>query len=78
MNYLLCGGESAERVTLLLELTRITSVDKINAINAYLVDGVPATRARARFGVSQQSWHKGISKLNKTAVVVETLFELKH
>ncbi|MEC4728935.1 hypothetical protein HWQ46_25815 [Shewanella sp. D64] len=77
MSCLIRGGECEQRIDLLLRLTRITSPNKISALNDYFVEGVTSTIARTRHGLSQQSWHKGIKRINEAAMVTDTLFKLK-
>jgi hypothetical protein len=67
MKTLVQGCESAEQFGILLKMTRIESVAKQNALRAYLVDGLPASRAYARFGVTQQHFSIALARLNKAA-----------
>jgi hypothetical protein len=67
MKTLVQGCESSEQFGLLLKMTRIESEAKQNALRAYLVDGLPAKRAYAHFGVTQQHFSNGLARLNKAA-----------
>jgi hypothetical protein len=67
MKTLVQGCESAEQFGILLKMTRINSEAKQNALRAYLVDGLPAKRAYARFGVTQQHFSNALTRLNKAA-----------
>ena len=67
MKTLVQGCESAEQFGILLKMTRIESEAKQNALRAYLVDGLPAKRAYARFGVTQQHFSSALARLNKAA-----------
>ncbi|BDM64583.1 hypothetical protein NFHSH190041_20350 [Shewanella sp. NFH-SH190041] len=76
MKYLLPGGESPERVNLLLMLTKIRSSEVRQAVTVYLVDGLPAVRAAARHGVALQNFHRAVDRLNEIAAIVEQIKEL--
>lgn len=67
MKTLIQGCESAEQFEVLLKLTGITSENKKNALRAYLVEGLPAKRAYARFHVTQQHFSQALKLLNKKA-----------
>jgi hypothetical protein len=67
MKTLVQGCESAEQFGILLKMTRIESEAKQNALRAYLVDGLPAKRAYARFGVTQQHFSNVLARLNQAA-----------
>ena len=73
MKYLLRGGESAERLTLLLKATRIRSEAKIAAAHYYFVDGLPSSRARARSGLKQQKFSDLVKRLNEVAEIFEAV-----
>jgi hypothetical protein len=67
MKTLVQGCESAEQFGILLKMTRLESEAKQNALRAYLVDGLPAKRAYARFCVTQQHFSNALARLNKAA-----------
>lgn len=67
MKTLIQGCETAEQFEVLLKLTGITSENKKNALRAYLVEGLPAKRAYARFHVTQQHFSQALKLLNKKA-----------
>lgn len=67
MKTLIQGCETAEQLEILLQMTNITSENKKNALRAYLVDGLPAKRAYARFHVTQQHFSQALLQLNKKA-----------
>ena len=67
MKTLVQGCETPAQFDLLIAMTRFTSKPKIAALRAYLVDGVPAQRCYARFGVSQQSFSLALLTLNMNA-----------
>jgi hypothetical protein len=54
MKTLVQGCETAEQFEVLLMLTSISSQAKKDALRAHLVYGLPAKRAYARYGVTQQ------------------------
>ncbi|WP_108944107.1 PapB/FocB family fimbrial expression transcriptional regulator [Shewanella halifaxensis] len=61
------GHETREGLAVLFRLTRITSQNKIDALMAHLVDGLPAKRAYWRYHVTQQHFSQALAKLNKAA-----------
>ena len=61
------GHENRESVTVLLKLTRITSQNKVDALMAHLVDGLPANRAYWRYQVDQRKFSQSLAKLNQVA-----------
>ncbi|MGI2173996.1 PapB/FocB family fimbrial expression transcriptional regulator [Shewanella ulleungensis] len=67
MKTLVQGCESAEQFGILLRMTRINSQAKQDALRAYLVEGLPAKRAYARFGVTQQGFSVALRTLNAAA-----------
>ena len=76
MNYLLPGGESLERMQLLLSLSQITSEDKIAALTEHYVNGLPIGRAAARFGTDKGNLSKAQSTLESITATVELIKEL--
>ncbi len=67
MKVLVRGCETAEQVEILLKLTGISSDNIKQALRAYLVEGFPASRCYARFGVTQQHFSRALAKLNQKA-----------
>lgn len=67
MKTLIQGCEKPAQFDKLIAMTRITSVPTCNALRAYLVDGFPASRCYARYGVTQQHFSAALAKLNSKA-----------
>jgi len=67
MKTLVQGCETAQQFEILLKLTSISSQAKKDALRAYLVDGLPAKRAYARYGVTQQHFSEALATLNQKA-----------
>lgn len=67
MKTLIQGCETAQQFEILLKLTSISSQAKKDALRAYLVDGLPAKRAYARYGVTQQHFSEALATLNQKA-----------
>lgn len=67
MKTLIQGCETQEQFDLLIGMTSITSKPKIAALRAYLVEGLPARRAYARFGVTQQHFSLALLTLSINA-----------
>ncbi len=76
MKMLVRGLESAERVNLLLSLTRIESEQIIKALHDYLVNGRTDTGAAAINMIEQSNFNRALSKLNKVASTVEKIKEI--
>ncbi|NRA81173.1 MAG: hypothetical protein HRU18_23480 [Pseudoalteromonas sp.] len=76
MRYLLAGMESAERVNLLLSLTKINSEGKIKGIHLILVDGKSEVSASVLSGILQQNLNDAISTLEEVASKVEAIKNL--
>lgn len=77
LRVLVQGHETAEGVAALIKLTRITSQNKIDALMAHLVDGLPAKRAYWRYQVSQQHFSQALAKLNHAAALALQYKETK-
>ncbi len=77
MKVLVRGCETAEQVEILLKLTGISSDNIKQALRAYLVEGFPASRCYARFGVTQQHFSRALAKLNQKAELLIQLVKLK-
>lgn len=73
MKLLMRGGESAERVALLVAGTRICSPSVINALNSYLCSGRSQCIAASCSGVSVQQLNRGIQRLEKLAAIIEEI-----
>lgn len=76
MNYLLAGGESKERVQLLLSLTKINSESLQCAIEDHLVTGHSEKDAVLLNGVTQSNFNRAMSRINEVAGIVEKIKEL--
>lgn len=76
MNYLLPGQEPAERLKLLLKLTKINSEPQIAALTEHYVNGLPTKRAAARFIIETSNLSRAQSKLEDVASIVEQIKEL--
>ncbi|NRD73239.1 hypothetical protein HQQ94_08280 [Shewanella sp. VB17] len=61
------GHETVSGIDALINMTRITSEAKINALKAHLVDGLPAKHAYWRHHVDQQHFSEALRKLNRAA-----------
>ena len=71
MKVLVQGCEKPAQFDVLIAMTGITSEAKINALRAHLVEGFPASRCYARFGVTQQHFSTALNQLNKKAVLAQ-------
>lgn len=67
MKVLVQGCETLDQFEVLLLLTGITSENKKNALYAHLVEGFPASRCYARYGVTQQHFSQALATLNQKA-----------
>lgn len=67
LQVLVQGHETREGIAVLLKLTRITSQNKIDALMAHLVDGLPAKRAYWRYQVDQRKFSEALATLNQVA-----------
>ncbi|MFC4654357.1 PapB/FocB family fimbrial expression transcriptional regulator [Rheinheimera marina] len=76
MNYLTQGGETAERLNLLLALTKITSDDVKTALADYLVTGLSDATAANLNGLSHSNLKRALAKLQAVAATVEKIKEL--
>ncbi|MEL4300053.1 PapB/FocB family fimbrial expression transcriptional regulator [Shewanella xiamenensis] len=77
MKTLIQGCETAQQFEILLKLTSISSQAKKDALRAYLVDGLPAKRAYARYGVTQQHFSEALATLNQKADLAMQYTETK-
>lgn len=76
MNYLIQGGENAERLTLLISLTSIKSEDVIDALHDHLVKGLGDKFAATLNGIEPSNFSRAFKTLNATAATVERIKEL--
>lgn len=76
MRYLTQGGQTTERLQLLLSLTRISSENTIDALSDYLVRGLADSTASALNGVSQSNFNRALAGLEKVAATVEQIKQL--
>lgn len=73
MNALITGGESLERIELLLELTKIKSDSVKAALIDYFVIGHVRTVAAALNGIHDKNLTKSIKRLQQIAHIVEQI-----
>ena len=80
MKILLPGAEKQERIDKLLELKKIKSPKKIQAISDHLVLGHPLKMAAVRNRLDVSNFGKTIESIEKVALIVEELkeFDYKH
>lgn len=76
MKYYVPGHESVQRVSLLLELTRIDSEDIKTGIRHHLTDGWSIGVAGFRAGVDESNLNRAISSINDKLIIHEKLKEL--
>ena len=76
MNHLIQGGESAERVALLLKLTKIESEPIREALLDYYVKGVSSGNAAEIHGVKHGNVSRGMEALEERAAIVEAIKEI--
>ena len=77
MKQLLQGMESKQKIELLLQLTKITRDDIINAILDHFVRGLTMPASAAINIVKRQNLAVSIESLEKVANIVEQINELK-
>jgi hypothetical protein len=70
------GQESAERLNLLLELTRIGSDEIVRALRQHLTDGMSLKDAPLLNGIKQQNFNRSLKRLNEIAATVEQIKEI--
>ena len=73
MNVLCSGLESEERIDKLLQLTSITSENKIKALKYHLVNGRPKSVSANINGVDPSNFQKTLDDLNAVASIVEDI-----
>ncbi|MFT5725809.1 MAG: hypothetical protein ACI9JN_002939 [Bacteroidia bacterium] len=76
MKYLIQGGESAERLQLLLQLTNIESPDIVAALQDHFVAGYQDTVAAVRNNVKKSNLSRAIARLEQVTFTVEQIKEL--
>jgi hypothetical protein len=76
VKYLIQGGESAERVELLLQLTSIRSEDIQDALADHLVRGLSDATAAGINGLTQSNFKRALDKLEEVAATVERIKEI--
>lgn len=79
MKYLLQGGESETRLTLLLSLTKISSEPTIQALRDHLQKdwrALDEARAAALNGTELSNFSRALSTLNHVAGIVEQIKEI--
>ena len=76
MNYLIRGGESKQRVMLLLKLTKLSSEPTIDALIDHLCIGHSESHSSIVNDITQSNFNRALSALNKVAGTVEEIKEL--
>lgn len=76
MRYLTQGGETAERLELLLSLTKITSEPVQDALADHLVRGLSDATAAGINGVTQSNLKRALDSLELVAATVERIKEI--
>jgi hypothetical protein len=76
MRHLIQGGESTERLELLLSLTSITSNDAKDALMEHLVRGIGAASAAALNGMTQSNFSRALKTVELVAATVERIKEI--
>lgn len=78
MQYVNKGSQSAARLALLLRFTKIESEAVIDALNDYLVKGLPSSTAADLNGVDRANLNRAISVINEMAGIVEEIKNLDY
>ncbi len=76
MDYLIQGGESSERINLLLSLTKISSDNIKQSLTDYYCQGVNDDLASLVNDVKKPNFVRAKKQLNKIAGIVEEIKEL--
>ena len=76
MRYLYQGSQSQARFELLVSLTRIQSLDVIDALKDFLVHGASDSNAAALNGVDKSNFNRALAKIELVAATVETIKEI--
>jgi hypothetical protein len=78
MKYVTQGSQSAARLALLLQLTKIDSEDMIDALNDYLVKGLASSTAADINGVDRANLNRAANTINDMAAIVEAIKNLDY
>ena len=78
MKVLIKGMETQARIDLLLQLTKVKSENKKQALYDHYCNGSTVSAAAALNGVKQPKLAELIAKIERIAVINEKLFELKN
>jgi hypothetical protein len=76
MNFLLPGHEPLERMNLIIDGTNMTSKAQIGALLDHYVNGMPASRACARFGIELSNFERAQTRLEAEAARIERIKEI--
>ncbi len=76
MKYLTQGGQSTQRLQLLLSLTKITSENVRDALHDYLVRGFGDAMAASLNDVKPSNFNRALASLEQVAATVERIKEL--
>ncbi|MCW3171393.1 adhesin biosynthesis transcription regulatory family protein [Shewanella subflava] len=76
MKYLIQGGESTERLQLLLQLTNIESDNIKSALHDHFVTGHPDSVAAIRNEVKKSNLSRAMKRIEEVAGTVEQIKEL--
>jgi hypothetical protein len=69
---LIQGMETVETIETVLAATRIKSGPLLNALGYYFINGAKASSAYVAYGVSQQSFVRGVKAMNKAYRKIES------
>lgn len=76
MNYLLPGSEPLERMNLIIGFTKMAAGPQIDALLEHYVNGLPAERAAARFGIELPNFIRAQKRLEEVATKIERIKEI--
>lgn len=76
MRYLTQGGQSAERLELLLQLTSISSEPVKDALADHLVRGLADATSDSLNGITQANFNRALKTLEAVATKVERIKEI--
>ncbi len=76
MNYLLPGHEPAEKIHILVALTRMTSKPQIEALTEHYVNGLALERASIRFDTDLANLTRAQKRLEEVASLIEQVKEI--
>lgn len=77
MKYLLQGAESVKKITMLIEMTSISSEKLIKALHYHFCSGAKVSSAAAAFSVPQPNLTEAIKKLNDVTGKAEKYHEMR-